>query len=717
MKGRNSSRRKWNESKTLYGIFLFFLLVLFVSYAYVALSPSVLGINIQEFAKTRNTYSSTLKAKRGTIYDKDGNVLALNVYSYTVIAYLDSSRTSDPKQPHHVVDVEGTAKSLSPILDMKVETLVDLMSQKDLYQVELGPGGRNISELKKEAIEELELPGIDFIESTKRFYPNGDFASYVVGYAKTNEHTLEDGSIVKVIDGELGVEGKYDDELKGTDGYLSYQQDAHGYKIPETKEERKEALDGDDIYLTIDASVQRFVEEAMDEAEKNYNYEWLQFHVMDAKTGDILASASSPSFDPNIREIVNYENNLTSIEFEPGSVMKAFTYMCAMEKGTYDGSKTFRSGSIDVEGTKIYDWNRYGWGDITYDYGFVQSSNVAITNMLLNDEFINKTDLKNCLTKYGFGEKTNIELPREASGLLDFNYPIEVAAAGYGQGIYVTPIQILQGYSILSNNGSMVTPHIVKKIVDSNTGEIKYERKLEVTKDIVKQSTVNKMYKLMDAVVNSEDGSGSIYSLQDKGIGIMGKTGTGQIYENGGYLAYQYIRSFVGMFPKENPKVVIFASVKKSDPDSSGSISYGVKSIAQNIAKYYNLYSEIKDNSISEYKVGNYISRDIVSVNKELIGLKLNPYFIGDGTYIINQYPKVGSSILAGEKVFLLTNGNKYIMPDMTGWSRSDVVSYFSLINVKYKIEGNGYVTLQSILANKEIDRSSEVVITLSSKY
>src|SRR5574344_2050702 len=229
---RNIITNNWSIPKIVFVSFLFVLSVLFISYAYISISPVVLGINIQEFASKRNTYSTVLTAKRGTIYDSDGNSLALNVYSYTVIAYLSDSRTTDPTDPQNVVDVEMTAEKLSPLLGMDVSTLVNLMSQ-DKYQVELGPGGRNITELKKEEIEKLDLPGIDFIESSKRFYPNGDFASYVIGYAKSNEHT-ENGTTTTSIDGELGIESKYDSELKGTDGYLSYQQDANGYKIPET---------------------------------------------------------------------------------------------------------------------------------------------------------------------------------------------------------------------------------------------------------------------------------------------------------------------------------------------------------------------------------------------------------------------------------------------------------------------------------------------------
>ncbi len=713
---KNVNIKVWRLPRTIYKTFFFVLLFLFVWYAYISISPSVFGINIQEFATTRNTYEATIPAKRGSIYDADGDTLALNVYSYTVIAYLEPSRTTNPERPQHVVDVEGTAKVLAPILNMSEESLISLLSLKGRYQVELGPGGRGITELKKEQIEKLRLPGIDFIESSKRFYPNGDFASYVIGYAKSNEHNL-DGQTKMIIDGELGIELKYDDILKGTDGYEKYQQDAKGYQIPETEVTRIDALNGNDIYLTINSSIQRFLEEAMDEAEQKYNYEWFQVHIMDANTGDIVASASSPSFDPNVREIVNYENNLTSIVIEPGSVMKTFTYMCAMEKGTYNGDKTFRSGSIEIDGGYISDWNNYGWGTITYDYGYEQSSNVGITSMLLVDKFIEANDLRLCLKKFGFGEITGIELPNEAKGKLDFFYPIEVAAAGFGQGIYVTPVQILQGYSAIANNGKMLKPHIIKKIVDSNTGDIVYERKVEESDPVLSESTITAIKERMYNVVNGAGRSGSNYSVLSSGIDLIGKTGTAQIYERGGYLKNQYIRSFTGIFPRENPKYIIYAAVKKVNPDTGTVTANAVKKIVQNISKYANLYTAPSNSVVASYNLANYSSRSVDAIKQVLEELGMKPIIIGDGGYVVSQYPNYGNTVLAGEKVFLLTNGSNYTMPNMKGWSRTDVMAYSKLLGKDIIVNGEGYVTSQNIKTNGSINDDTIIEVTLEDKY
>lgn len=714
---KNISTKEWNVPKALFGVFFFCLIFLFLVYVYISISPKVLGIDIQKFALTRNKYYTVLKAKRGTIYDNSNNTLALNVYSYTVIAYLSPTRTVNPEKPAHVVDIAYTAKALAPILNMTEADLTNLLSlgKEGRYQVELGPGGRNITELKKEEIEKLNLPGIDFVESSKRFYPNGDFASYIIGYAKTNERETENG-IEKIIDGELGIEYKYNDMLKGTDGSLSYQQDANGYQIPETKEERVDALDGYDIHLTIDSGIQRFIEEVMDEAESKYKYEWLQIHVMDAKTGRIVGSASSPSFDPNIRNLTNYENNLTSILIEPGSVMKTMTYLCAMEKGTYDGTKTYKSGRITVGDTYIEDWNNRGWGVIDYDYGYVQSSNVGITNMLLIDKFIDADDLKECLTKFGFGSPTGIELS-EVAGKIDFYYPVEIATAGFGQGIYVTPIQILQAYSIISNNGKMLKPHIIDKIVDPNENKIVYQSNVDESETLISMDTVEKIKSLMYDVVNSKGGSGGGYSALSYGVDLIGKTGTAEIFENGRYLSHQYIRSFAGMFPKENPRYIIYAAVKKVSPDANTVLTTSVKKIVSNIAKYFNIYDNSKETAIKSYNVSNYLNRDTAFVSNELKTLGIVPVLIGDGNYIINQLPKANTTVLAGEKIFLMTNSSNYTMPNMKGWSRKDVMTYLDAIGANYVIEGQGFVTKQSLSASSKIDTMEQIVITLNDKY
>ena len=713
--------KEWKTPRKIFLVFLFLILVLFGRYCYLALSPTINGRNMKVFAANRNTVSKVLTAKRGTIYDMSGNVLAQTVTSYTLIAYLDESRSTET-QINHVKDIDATAKALAPVLGTDEQTLKDILQkgkEGDKYQVEFGSVGKNLTELKKSEIEELNLPGLDFTESYKRYYPNGDFASYILGYAKTNEIVDKTGNTVESIDGELGIEAKFDDELKGTDGYLMYQQDRFGYKIPDTKEKRIDALDGKDIYLTLDSSIQRFAETEVQYMQSEYEPEWSLITVMDAKTGDILASASTPSFNPNLRNITSYENPLVSNAFEPGSTMKIYTYMCAIDKGTYNGEETFKSGSIEVADAVIRDWNNKGWGTITYDKGFEYSSNVGVSTMI--NHFIDRDEMKDCFKKYGFGTSTGIDLSRELSGSLGFKYPVEVANAAFGQGITTTPIQHLKALSMIANDGQELTPHIVAKIVDPNTGETTYKRKVEKSAKLVKQTTIDKIKDLMDNVVNSDDPEATGKRYHIDGFDVIGKTGTSQIYneKTGGYLkgSNDYIYSFAGMYPKDDPEIIIYAAIKQPNIGSSSTLSNSINNLMKNIAKYKNMFEEETKNqsSVTSLKLDSYINQKVTDVKKIMDENHITTTIIGNGDKVINQYPNKGETVLSYDRVFLITNGDQGKMPDLLGYSRSEAIYLMKTLGYKYELEGYGYVTAQSIKAG-ELVGDNTVKITLSEK-
>ena len=714
---KKQRRKTWKFPQIIFFVFFMLIIILFVRYIYLALSPSVNGINLKEFAANRNTVSKVLNAKRGTIFDATGNILAQNVTSYTLIAYLDPKR----KEGNYVKNIAKTAKALATVLEGNEEDIrkrLEEGKEEGKYQVELGNVGKNITELKKSEIEELELDGIDFSEDYKRYYPNGNFASYILGYAKTNEKKIND-KIVTSIDGELGIEAKYDDLLKGTDGYLSYQQDRFGYRIPDTPETRTEALDGSDIYLTLDSSIQRFVETEIAGIAERFDPKWAVIGVMDADTGDILASSSIPSFNPNTRDITSYQNPLVSEAFEPGSTMKTYTYMCAIEKGTYKGTDTFKSGSIEVLDATIRDWNNTGWGTINFDKGYEYSSNVGVVNMI--DKFISRDDLKACLRDYGFGTLTGVDLAREVAGDLDFKYPVEVANAAFGQGINTTAIQHLQALTLIANDGKKLTPHVVKKIVNVNTGKTTYKRKVEESKEIVSQNTVNTIKNLMYNVVNSDDPAASGRRYKIDGFDVIGKTGTAQIYDEkrGGYLTgdTNYIYSFAGMYPKDDPEIIIYAAVKQPNVGSSITVSDAINNLMKNIAKYKNMFSGVNktEDEVKLVKIDSYTNQKTDVIKAKLETDKVKVITIGNGDKIINQYPKKGSKVLSYDKVFLITNGDKGKMPDLTGYSRTEVINLMDALGYEYKIDGYGYVTSQSIEPGKDVNK--EVKITLSNKY
>ncbi len=685
----------------IFGLLLF--LVIIIRLIYLNLSDSIDGINLKKFAKNRNTTKEVLYAKRGSIYDYNGEVLAQTVDSYTLIAYLDESRSKNSLRPKHVVDKEETAKKLATVIDMEEDRILKILEQKGLYQVEFGTAGRGLTQIQKEAIEKLNLPGIDFVANSKRYYPNLDFASYTLGYVKTND-TSE-------MTGEMGIEAYYNKELTGTNGSLEYQKDASGYKLINSPEIRIEKIDGMDIYLTIDSNVQLIVERALNSYFEASGATNGIVVVADAKTGKVLASASRPSFDPNIKNITNYLDPLVSTAFEPGSTMKTYAYMTALEKGTYKGEDTYMSGTMKVSDYIIKDWNTYGWGEINYDYGYMQSSNLGVANLVMKN-YITRDDLLNYYKKLGFGEKTSIELPGEVTGKVSFKYDVEVVNAAFGQGITTTPIQHIKALTSISNNGYILNPTIVDKIVDSNTGKIKYKSKKQKGEKVAEISTVNKMKDLMDSVVNNPLGTGSIYHLD--GYQIIGKTGTAQIlnFNTGEYYSGQYasIKSFEGMYPKDNPKYIFYIAFERPVSNTMPDI---VKNMIKDIETYYNLTSvEAGNNSI--YIMDNFLNKE-VEYSKNILNLSNVRYeVIGDGTKIINQYPLKGTSV--NGTVFLLTNGNNINVPNIIGYSRKNVINLAKILNIDYSIEGTGYVSFYTVDVD-ETGKAIKINAVLNDKY
>ena len=706
-------KKKVNVNKIkLNKLMLIFVLLFFVvvigRITVLALSSEIDGINIKEFVSNRNTRKKTVYAKRGTIYDKVGNTLARTVNSYTVIAYLSETRSEGFKTPQHVVDKERTAKELSPIIGMSEEAILALLNRK-AYQVELGPGGRDITELKKEQIENLKLPGISFIASYKRYYQNDDFASYILGYVKTTE----DGELI----GEMGIEAYYNDMLKGEDGFTIYQQDAYGYKMPNTREEVKKSVNGVDIYLTLDSNIQFFVEKYTKEAYEKYNPEWAITVVADAKTGAILGSTSYPSFNPNIKNITNWLNPLVSFSYEPGSTMKTFTYMAAMEEGVYDGNDTFKSGSIKIGKNEIFDWLPEGFGEITYDEGFLLSSNVGITNITRNYFSVDK--LREYFQKYGFGVKTGIELPGELSGTLNFKYEVDVANAGFGQGITITPIQMIQALTMISNDGVMLKPYIVDKIVDASD-EIVYQGNRQELGKRVSTDTVNDIKELMYKVIYNDLYYSTGAGFKMKGYDIIGKTGTAQyINEKTGTYYFDtlnYIRSFAGMFPKDDPEVIIY-SVMKRPYESSKGIQEVVRGLVKDIANYKSIFNPDIKVDATTYKLDNYLNKNISEVKNDLENKFNEVIVIGNGNKIINQYPKKDEVVSVLEKVYLVTNGSEITIPNLNNWSKRELDTFAMLANIEYESEGSGYVYEQSISKGSIIKKDDDILkVKLKSK-
>lgn len=701
-------------------IFLAFLIFGIIIYrmGILTLSDEVEGRNIQQFANNRITRRETLESKRGTIYDAKGNVLAQNVSSYTLIAYLEEDRTTNPNNPQHVVDIEMTAEKLSTVLDISKEKLISYLSKEGAYQVEFGSKAKNLSELKKDEILALGLPGIDFIETQQRYYPYGEFLSYTIGYAKKKDVVKEDGSTELELVGEMGVEASYNEFLTGENGYTLYQKDRKGYKIAGTQEVTVEAIDGYDVYLTIDSNIQLFVEQAIDKMLEECDAEWVAIMLADAKTGAILASANAPSFDPNKKNITSYLDRNIASAFEPGSTMKIFSYMAAMEHGIYNGEEKYKSGIFTAkDGTQIGDWYRKGWGNITYDQGFALSSNVAVMNLI--DKYMDANILKAYYRKLGFGSKTGIELPNEVSGRLEFKYETEVLNAGFGQGITTTSIQNIKALTAISNNGILLKPYIIDKIVDSNTGEIVYQGHKTEIERVASEETVAKIKELMRSVITGNSSTSTGYYYYMDGYDFIAKTGTAQVANQYG-TGYTdgIIRGLAGMFPGDNPEVILYLAIK-NPTNGTGPTKRLVQEIIKNVSKYLEIYDEtsINTSKLETIEVESYVNRKKDDVATTLNSKGIETIVIGDGDIVVNQYPKKGEKINKLDKIFLVTNYEKLIIPNLIGYSAKDFYTYMSLVDIPYTTTGIGFVETQSIPANTQITGEETLEIEFKTKY
>ncbi len=698
-------------------IFVLLFFILFGRFFYIQATGTVDGQVLAVKAKEKYEKKRMLEARRGQILDQKGNVLAEDTVTYTLVAVLDEKMTTDPDHPNHVVDPEETAEKLAPILGMKQKEIETIL-KKDKFQVEFGEKGRNISFAKKQQIEKLKLPGIGFIRDTKRFYPNGKFASYVIGYAKRDEKTGK-------TTGQLGIEKSLDKYLQETDGYVIYESDRSGYKLPGSKDKIVTPNNGADVYLTIDQKIQTFLEDALNEAEKQYQPTKMIGIVADPKTGKILAMSQRPSFDPNERDIQNFYNDAVSYRFEPGSTMKIFTLAAAVNEGVYNGNEKYKSGMYKVKGASpIYDHNNVGWGTITFDEAVQRSSNVGFA--ILAHKKIGLDRFYQYLNRFGFLEKTGIDLPNEENSKLNYKWERDKISTAFGQASAFTPIQLVQAATAIANDGKMMKPYVIDKIVDPDTNQVLKKTEPSVEGEPITKETAAKTLELLETVVTSEHGTGKPFQIP--GYHIAGKTGTAQIAGEGGrYLTGRenYVFSFLGMAPRENPELIVYVAVQqpKLKPTETGSapVSMIFKSVMKNSLEYLKIEpttaaAKEEKNVESEKEVGvsllEYKGQQVQQAVQELEKQQIQPIVLGGGATVTSQYPSATSRVIQREKVFLLTDG-AVKMPNISGWSLRDVMKLCSIMELELKYEGSGYVNAQNIKPGTEIRKGDQLTIKL----
>ena len=702
---------------TLAAILLIASNVFFVTIGKVHLRS---GTDLSIYADSANTVTETSLALRGFIYDRNGQVIAQDNRTYDIVCVLSSARQSIEGQISYVKDKEGTAKVLSEILKIDYDKIMGYFSQ-DIYQTELGIGGRHLSQATKELIESYHLPGIEFTDSIKRIYPNGQFASNLVGFAQQDEYGITTG--------QMGLELYLNSYLSGTNGSRTYQTDKDGYRLPGMKDEVVSAINGDDVYLTLDTSIQQTLEQSMSMTQNQFGADNVWGGVMEIKTGKILAWGQSNSFDPNVREISDYTNAGTQIPYEPGSTLKTFTWAAAINEGKYNGSE-LTNGNSYCYGTDsqnnpiratadnslgcVYNADRYQYGSVDFDTGLVYSLN-SVVGTVQNEVITPDINLE-YLRKFGFFNDVDTDGLPEATGTLNFTYPSDKLSLSFGQGSTVTMLQLMQAYSAVFSDGTMVKPYFVDSIRDGyDNSKYIYKANKTVVGHPITSDTAKQLQSILYRVVNDDKGTGRGYRIPE--CKVMGKTGTTEFAIDGSYQSGKYIYSFMGALPADNPQILVYYAIRI---DSSVPVNQQPQvNLLRRIAMQYGFAQQTAETpentaeTVSVYEMPSLINHSLSYVQDTLSSYGTELYNLGDGNTVIRQYPQVGHSVTTGQKVFLVTNANTIYIPNMVGWSRQDVAGFWQATGLDVNISGDetSVVTSQDIPAGSYIEKGTAISI------
>ncbi|MBU9720448.1 MULTISPECIES: penicillin-binding protein [Bacillaceae] len=686
-------------------VFLLGMTIAFSRFVYIQAAKEVQGHDLQNLLERRWSQSYTLEGKRGTIFDRNGDALAEEIPSYTLVAILDD-RFSD-----YVEDPINTAKELSAVLDIDVATIEGFLVngiEAGRVQVEMGPRAKFLSFEKKEEVMALELPGIQMREDPRRFYPKQTFASHIIGYTERDMSTAR-----------MGLESSLNEYLQEENGRISYQKDGRNRRLTNANEVIEPPKNGDSVFLTLDTRIQMTIEQTMNQVEEEYDPERMMAIVANAKTGEILGMANRPTFNPNQYEsIENYSNFNVQSRFEPGSTMKIFSLAAAIEEGVYNGQEYFQSGSIQVGPHTIRDHNRAGWGQITFDEGFQRSSNVAFTILAL--ERLGGDTFYDYIQSFGFDEPTGIDLPNEVNSMIARGSRSDIAATSFGQGTAVTPIQLVQASTAIANGGKMMQPYIIDRIVNDDENEIVLENKPQVVNEPISESTAKEVLNLMETVVSSEVGTGRGFAID--GFDVAGKTGTAEIVgPDGRYMSGHgnFIYSFIGMAPAEDPEVIVYVAIDrpKLADDEAGSIPVSMifKSVMKQSLQYLNIAptDENGERERRDFEIEDYSEAMVTDVQSHLVSEGLEVVVLGNGKKVTDQYPSSGIGVYPGEKVLLMTDGEELYMPDFTDWSLRQIYGFQELTGVDIDIHGNGFGRDQMPSPATDISKVDVVRVTL----
>jgi penicillin-binding protein 2B len=716
----NPDRNRHNFSALLLIITVFVFALMVMRFSQIMVHGEINGEDLQENVERLYTRNHTLQANRGTIYDRHGNPIAIDAQAYKMIGVL-TDKWSTEENPQHVRDKQAIAEIISKHVNLSEEEVLTYLN-KDVDQVEFGSAGNDLSYQTasniQEDLDEAGLTGIIFEDKQKRLYPNGTFSSHTVGLAQypSGEDEATDGD--KQLVGVMGLENSYNDLLTGENGARTYKKDSFGYVVPNLEYEEVEPEDGNDLYLTLDHKLQAHLETIMNRVQHENNPKNMTATVMDPETGEILATAQRPSFNATtMADMGSWQNYLTEFTFEPGSTLKIITLAAAIEEGVFNPDAYYQSGSINIHGGTVRDFNTAGWGTISYLEGVARSSNVLFVKLV---EDMGHDVWKSYLDAFGFGQPTGISLPNEQAGYNPYGRPIQKVNTGFGQGISVTPVQMLQAFSAVANEGKMVQPRLVNKAVDSDTSEEKVAEP-KVQSQPISAETANLTLHYLEQATNMEGAVAHGYLKED--YPLSAKTGTAQLVdpEVGGYSRSKFIYSVVGMLPAEDPQYIVYITIQ--EPEFTEDATYGsavVQKLFHPLADRVIDYSDASNDennveNIQYIETPSYLGLGTTDATQKLEEAAKEYAVIGTGDEIVQQFPYPETPLFGDQQMILMTNGAA-TMPDLTNWSRNDVLKVAELTGTQIKFIGEGYVMDQSLPAGSYMEPGTEITVTLSSE-
>lgn len=689
------------------------------------------GKELQQKAEGQWTRNLAVYPKRGMIKDRNGNILAQSGSSETIAA-----------RPSQIDDPKGVAQLLAPILDLDEDELYKKLSDKSSSFVWVK---RQVSREVANQVREFGIKGIDFTEEPKRYYPNRELAAHVLGFTMKYAEG-EDG-----LKGQEGIELYYDKYLKGIPGKIVMETDARGREMPNNVDRYIPPINGLNVILTIDQVIQHFTEKAVEDAMEKYNAKKVYAIVMDPNTGEILAMANRPNFDPNEppRELgyegmQDYVKNFAAKDsMDPGSTFKVITAAAALDSGVMSLNSTFNCpGYRIIEGNeRIRCHKAGGHGHQNFAEAMEHSCNPAFVDMALA---LGKNEFYNYIEAFGFGQKTGIDINGEAQGILiprEAVKNLDLARIGFGQSISVTPLQLIAATAAAINGGNYMRPFLAKALtetkIDPETGE-EYEEIVKTIepqkiRQVISQDTSKKIAQILQGVV--ENGSGS--NAYIPGYRVGGKTGTAQKYgEDGRIIQGRHIASFIGFAPADDPQVIVLFAVDEPEVAVDfGSVVAApyVQMILKDTLPYLGVEPIFDDETAElnkKVEVPDVIGKELGEAYAILDEAGLNYLSDNSGSIVKDQMPKPGAMVKVNTTVLLYAEGQssqddteenqeqdqsveegKVIVPDVINSSIREANNKLVSEGLKLKIEGSGLAVEQDPPAGSAVDPGTEVTV------